>query len=77
MKNKKLIFTFIGLIVLILFMTMYLIWGFINNTLDAIIVTAWITNLMLLISVYNKANVEQKKVISQHYNTALDDKGKG
>ncbi len=58
-------------------MTMYLIWGFINNTLDAIIVTAWITNLMLLISVYNKANVEQKKVISQHYNTALDDKGKG
>ena len=76
MKNKKLVFTFIGLIVLILFIGVYLVWCFINSKIDSIIVTAWITNLMLLISVYNRANVKQKEVISQNYNAELAEKGK-
>ena len=76
MKNKKLVFTFIELIVLILFIGVYLVWCFINSKIDSIIVTAWITNLMLLISVYNRANVKQKQVISENYNAELAEKGK-
>lgn len=57
----------LGAIVLILFIIAYLIWCFINQKIDPLIVTAWLTNFMLLISVYNKMNVAQKKIISENF----------
>lgn len=76
MKNKKLIFTFIGLIVLLFFGASYTVWCFKNKQFDPIIATAWMTNVMVLISVYNGANVKQKQIISENYNAELAEKGK-
>lgn len=77
MKNKKLTFTIIGIIVLLLFMVAYLFWCFENKQVDSVIITAWLTNLMLLISVYNGINVAQKRVISENYKKELDSNFKG
>lgn len=77
MKNKKLIFLFIGVTAMLLLAAAFMIYSFSNpennQIVGAVFWPGWITGFCGMIGYYFKTNVRQKEIISQNYNAALDD----